>query len=77
MAGFVKTEQDLKLPLRTRVPGVFAIGGVRAGSVKRVGGAIGEAPPSWRVHAYLSERARNGRSVRCRHVQLAGIGRRA
>ena len=30
------------MTLETSVPGVFAIGDVRAGSVKRVGGAIGE-----------------------------------
>src|SRR5437879_2035727 len=29
-------------PLETSVPGVFAVGDVRSGSVKRVGGAIGE-----------------------------------
>ena len=31
--GFVRTERDLKLPLQTSIPGVFAIGDVRAGSV--------------------------------------------
>jgi thioredoxin reductase (NADPH) len=29
-------------PLESSVPGVFAVGDVRSGSVKRVGGAIGE-----------------------------------
>ena len=29
-------------PLESNVPGVFAVGDVRSGSVKRVGGAIGE-----------------------------------
>ena len=29
-------------PLECSVPGVFAVGDVRCGSVKRVGGAIGE-----------------------------------
>lgn len=29
-------------PLESSIPGVFAVGDVRAGSVKRVGGAIGE-----------------------------------
>jgi thioredoxin reductase (NADPH) len=56
--GFVKTEQDLKLPLQTSVAGVFAIGDVRAGSVKRVGGAIGEgAAVVAEIHAYLSRAA--------------------
>jgi thioredoxin reductase (NADPH) len=30
------------MPLETSMPGVFAIGDVRAGSTKRVGAAIGE-----------------------------------
>jgi len=34
--GFVITGRDASLPLQTSVPGVFAIGDVRAGSVKRV-----------------------------------------
>lgn len=44
-----------RLPLETSVPGVFAIGDVRAGSVKRVGGAIGEgAAVVAQIHAFLS-----------------------
>jgi thioredoxin reductase (NADPH) len=53
--GFVKTGLDARLPLATNVPGVFAIGDVRSGSVKRVGGAIGEgANVVAQIHAYLS-----------------------
>jgi thioredoxin reductase (NADPH) len=53
--GFVTTAQDMTLPLQTSVPGVFAIGDVRAGSVKRVGGAIGEgAAVVAQIHAYLA-----------------------
>ncbi len=69
--GFVKTGADLTLPelvragrrevprpLETSVPGVFAIGDVRSGSVKRVGGAIGEgAAVVPQLHAYLAELA--------------------
>lgn len=48
--GFVLTGQNIsneyktqiRASLETSVPGVFAIGDVRSGSVKRVGGAIGE-----------------------------------
>ena len=51
--GFVRTGEDFggeawaalgrtALPLETSVPGVFAIGDVRSGSVKRVAGAVGE-----------------------------------
>jgi len=67
--GFVKTGADLTLqelvragrkdvprPLETSVPGVFAIGDVRCGSVKRVGGAIGEgAAVVAQLHSYLAE----------------------
>ena len=53
--GFVTTAHDLTLPLQTSVPGVFAIGDVRAGSVKRVGSAIGEgAAVVAQIHAYLA-----------------------
>ncbi|SDT13853.1 FAD-dependent oxidoreductase [Bradyrhizobium canariense] len=37
-----KARGDLASALETSVPGVFAVGDVRSGSVKRVGGAIGE-----------------------------------
>ncbi len=37
-----KSEGQLASVLETSVPGVFAVGDVRSGSVKRVGGAIGE-----------------------------------
>jgi len=45
--GFVLTGQPragsrAPAPLESTVPGVFAVGDVRSGSVKRVGGAIGE-----------------------------------
>jgi thioredoxin reductase (NADPH) len=62
-AGFVVTgaqsEQNLGRPvppLETSVPGVFAVGDVRAGSVKRVGGAIGEgAQVVAALHGYLAD----------------------
>src|SRR6202008_3685541 len=47
--GFVLTGADAagngprpSAPLESSIPGVFAVGDVRSGSVKRVGGAIGE-----------------------------------
>jgi thioredoxin reductase (NADPH) len=44
------------MPLETSVPGVFAIGDIRAGSVKRVGAAIGEgAGVVAQIHGYLAE----------------------
>ena len=42
-------------PLESTVPGVFAVGDVRSGSVKRVGGAIGEgAAAVAQIHQYLA-----------------------
>jgi thioredoxin reductase (NADPH) len=53
--GFVRTGSDARFPLETSMPGVFAIGDVRAGSVKRVGGAIGEgAAAVAQIHAFLA-----------------------
>lgn len=69
--GFVLTGQDLpptqraesrqaatRLPLETSMPGVFAAGDVRHGSVKRVASAVGEGSVSIRsVHQYLAPEA--------------------
>ena len=64
--GFILTGQDLSphrpgestrtsLLLETSLPGVFAAGDVRHGSVKRVASAVGEGSVSIRsVHRYLS-----------------------
>jgi thioredoxin reductase (NADPH) len=40
--GFAAAAARAPLPLETSMPGVFAIGDVRATSTKRVGAAIGE-----------------------------------
>lgn len=46
------------LPLETSVPGIFAAGDIRSGSVKRVGGAIGEGSMAVAlVHRRLEELA--------------------
>ncbi len=59
--GFVLTGQANKanargtLELATSIPGIFAIGDVRAGSVKRVASAVGEgAAVVGQIHAYLN-----------------------
>jgi thioredoxin reductase (NADPH) len=53
--GFVVTGADLKFPLQTSSPGVFAIGDVRCGSVKRVAAGVGEgAAAVAQIHAYLA-----------------------
>jgi thioredoxin reductase (NADPH) len=54
--GFVTTGSDLQLPLETSSPGVFAIGDVRCGSVKRVAAGVGEgAAAVAQIHAYLAK----------------------
>ena len=59
--GFVLTGQPRspgsRVPavLETTVPGVFAVGDVRSGSVKRVGGAIGEGAAAVAlIHQHLA-----------------------
>jgi thioredoxin reductase (NADPH) len=65
-AGFVRTGRACALAaggrdlssLETNVPGIFAVGDVRSGSVKRVGGAIGEgAAVVAQIHQTLAARA--------------------
>jgi thioredoxin reductase (NADPH) len=71
--GFVRTGSDSgeeRHALETRRAGVFAIGDVRSGSVKRVAAAVGEgAQVVAAIHAYL---ARSGSAV----AVTAPVGRR-
>lgn len=65
-AGFVRTGSDTasaaevvqgepRLPLETSLPGVFAVGDVRAGSIKRVATAVGDgATVIAMLHGYLA-----------------------
>src|SRR5271155_1698168 len=54
--GFVCAGADIQRPLETNLPGVFAIGDVRSGSVKRVAAAVGEgAQVVAALHAFLAE----------------------
>jgi thioredoxin reductase (NADPH) len=62
--GFIRTGADVRavervpLPLETGIEGIFAVGDVRCGSVKRVGAAIGEgAAVVAQLHAFLAKRA--------------------
>jgi thioredoxin reductase (NADPH) len=66
--GFIKTGQGLggdsggrpPMMLETSVPGVFAVGDVRSGSIKRVASAVGEGAMSVsHVHAFLAELGAN------------------
>ncbi len=66
--GFVLTGEKvashqpghIPAPLETSIPGLFAVGDVRSGSVKRVGGAIGEGAAAVAViHQHLAARERS------------------
>ena len=63
--GFILTGSDAAVftgdagrqpaPLETSLPGVFAVGDVRSGSVKRVASAVGEGSVAIRhIHEYLA-----------------------
>jgi thioredoxin reductase (NADPH) len=61
--GFIRTGPDVgspgraPLPLETGIEGIFAVGDVRCGSVKRVGAAIGEgAAVVGQLHEFLAAR---------------------
>ncbi|MBV8959826.1 MAG: thioredoxin reductase, partial [Actinobacteria bacterium] len=67
-SGFVLTDRSLPedahsaafagrepLPFETSVPGVFAVGDVRSGSMKRVAAAVGEGSSAVKsVHEFLA-----------------------
>ena len=54
--GFVRTDVNAGKHLETSLPGVFAIGDVRSGSVKRVAAAVGEgAQVVAALHAFLAD----------------------
>ena len=55
-SGASEAQGRTPAPLEASVPGVFAVGDVRSGSVKRVGGAIGEgAAAVAQIHRYLAD----------------------
>jgi thioredoxin reductase (NADPH) len=73
--GFIRTGADVAsserepLALETGVEGIFAVGDVRCGSVKRVGAAIGEgAAVVAQLHTFLARRHQTPAS------QRAGVG---
>ena len=83
--GFIVTGPDLAeysdsqwplsrspLLLETSVPGIFAVGDARAGSIKRVASAVGEGAMAVHlVHRYLAESTtlRNG-AMEMRHAAM-------
>jgi thioredoxin reductase (NADPH) len=53
--GFVRTGQDGVAPLETNIRGIFAVGDVRSGSVKRVAASVGEgAQVVAALHTYFA-----------------------
>ena len=53
---FIRTGGNVQSPLETSLPGVFAIGDVRSGSVKRVAAAVGDgAQVVAALHAFLAQ----------------------
>jgi thioredoxin reductase (NADPH) len=61
-AGFVLTGSPGRGELESSLPGVFAVGDVRAGSTKRVGAAIGEgAAVVAALHRFLEAHKENAR----------------
>jgi thioredoxin reductase (NADPH) len=73
--GFVLTGIEAgegRGPLETSRPGIFAIGDVRSGSVKRVSAAVGEgAQVVPALHAYLAQADRAPAAVRNREMMSA------
>ncbi len=62
--GFVLTGGEDRLPLETSRPGIFAIGDVRSGSVKRVAASVGDgAQVVAAIHQYLAYRAEQPTAV--------------
>ncbi len=58
----MRSTDRVPLPLETGVEGVFAVGDVRCGSVKRVGAAIGErAAVVGQLHTFLAGAGKRGR----------------
>jgi thioredoxin reductase (NADPH) len=71
--GFVRTGAEngtVRHPLETNRIGVFAIGDVRSGSVKRVAAAVGEgAQVVAALHAYLAQAGGNAANSRSQSAQ--------
>ena len=57
--GFVVTGKDGMGPLETNVPGLFAVGDIRSGSIKRVAASVGEgAQVVAALHLHFAEKDR-------------------
>jgi thioredoxin reductase (NADPH) len=79
--GFVLTGGDLpgsgRKPLETSRHGIFAIGDVRSGSVKRVAASVGEgAQVVAALHAFLADTLSGAQEERAAVAALASGGAR-
>jgi thioredoxin reductase (NADPH) len=84
----VERPEQFRLPFETTMPGVFALGDVRSGSVKRIAAAVGEGSVAvQQVHRYLArvaaasaaedERLTGERiAIRTMHEEIAAAARR-
>jgi thioredoxin reductase (NADPH) len=82
--GFVLTGEDgpsverpdqSRLPFETTLPGVFALGDVRSGSVKRIAAAVGEGSAAvQQVHRYLQRLAEAAPGARASVSQPIPVG---
>ncbi|HET7520190.1 MAG TPA: FAD-dependent oxidoreductase [Candidatus Limnocylindria bacterium] len=79
--------KDARLPFETTMPGVFALGDVRSGSVKRIAAAVGEGSAAvQQVHRYLQQLAESapkeqaplGKAIpiETMHAEIAAASRR-
>ncbi|MGN6515976.1 MAG: FAD-dependent oxidoreductase [Rhizomicrobium sp.] len=72
--GFIRADAfsgDSRFPMQTNRPGIFAIGDVRSGSVKRVAASVGEgAQVVAAIHAYL---AASGNREEAVNPSLGGV----
>ena len=63
--GFVVTGGEDRLPLETSRRGIFAVGDVRSGSVKRVAASVGDgAQVVAAIHQYLASASRTAHGDR-------------
>jgi thioredoxin reductase (NADPH) len=74
----VSRPDQTRLPYETTMPGVFALGDVRSGSVKRIAAAVGEGSAAvQQVHRYLSQiPAEVERTAGTMHEEIAAAARR-
>jgi len=75
-AGWPATRPPLPLPLETSLPGVFAVGDVRRGSVKRVASAVGEGAAAVPlVHRYLARDTMDRKTLTGQHTRRGAQSR--